>query len=281
MTSPANGRPRYEQTGDHKKQGQLRGYLRNVAITKVLLTNNVWPFVLATPLHSDMTIGIDVQLNTCCFTFMGNSGPDIRVKVQTSKQKERLSKGLIQSVLLGVLRDEAKIGRKPLTSLVIQRDGRIFQSELTGIHAAIVALKKEGVVRSDAKIGILEIHKQSFIQARLFEVTPMADLALSAENPPVGTYWIMSPRNAYVCTTGWPFLRFGSAKPLHVCYIDGNLPFENALDDVLPCRVWRGHSPRLVSGCRSRLSSRTSALLNMRVDLTLMNSNLRTKWKRR
>lgn len=240
LTSPANGRPRYEQTGDPKRQGQLRGYLRNVAITKVLLTNNIWPFVLATPLHADMTIGIDVQLNTCCFTFISNSGPEIRVAVRTSRQKEKLSKGLIQSVLLGVLRDEAKLGRKALTSLVIQRDGRIFQSELTGIQVAITTLKKEGIVRPDAKIGIIEIHKQSFIQARLFEVTPTADVAPSAENPPVGTYWIMSPRNAYICTTGWPFLRFGSAKPLHVCYVNGDLPFEDLLEDVfaLSCLTW-------------------------------------------
>ena len=240
LTSPVNGRPRYEQTGDPKKQSQLRGYLRNVAITKVLLTNNVWPFVLATALHSDLTVGIDVQLNTCCFTFMGNSGPDVRVNVKTSKQKEKLSKGLIQTVLLGALRDEAKIGRKPLTSLVIHRDGRLFQSELTGIRTAVAALKKEGIVEPGAKIGIVEIHKQSFIQARLFEVAATADVGSSVENPPVGTYWVMSPRNAYVCTTGWPFLRFGSANPLHVCYVDGDLPFKDVLDDVfaLSCLAW-------------------------------------------
>lgn len=240
LISPPNDQPRYEQCRDPKKQGRLRGYLRNVAITKVLLTNNIWPFVLATPLHADMTIGIDVQFNTCCFTFMGNSGPDIRVKVQTSKQKEKLTKGLIQSLLLGVLRDEAKLNRKSLTSLVIHRDGRIFQSELAGIHAAIATLKAEGVIVTDPKIGIVEIHKQSFIQARLFEATSGTDGISSAENPPVGAYWIMSPNNGFVCTTGRPFLRFGSAKPLHVRYIDGNLPFEHILDDVFAfsCLAW-------------------------------------------
>ena len=79
------------------KQGKLNGYLRNVAITKVLLTNERWPFVISTPLHADFTIAFDVQLNTACFTFIGKSGPDIRTVLKTSNQKERLSKAQVPS----------------------------------------------------------------------------------------------------------------------------------------------------------------------------------------
>src|SRR6516162_997920 len=42
----------------------MNGYLQNVALNKILLTNNFWPFVLATPLHADLTIGIDVKNQT-------------------------------------------------------------------------------------------------------------------------------------------------------------------------------------------------------------------------
>jgi hypothetical protein len=89
------------------KQGKLNGYLRNVALTKVLLTNERWPFVLATPLNADLTIAIDVLVNTACFTLMGKTGPSIRSIMKTSTQKERLSKKQVRQVLHDAISDEA------------------------------------------------------------------------------------------------------------------------------------------------------------------------------
>ncbi|HWY35617.1 MAG TPA: hypothetical protein VNX68_13300, partial [Nitrosopumilaceae archaeon] len=42
-------------------KGKYNGYVRGVAINQILLNNERWPFVLNTPLHADLTIGIDVK----------------------------------------------------------------------------------------------------------------------------------------------------------------------------------------------------------------------------
>ena len=42
-------------------------------------------------------------------------------------------------------------------------------------------------------------------------------------NPSVGTTYHVGDREAYVCSTGYPFLRQGTANPLHVIMVDGTL----------------------------------------------------------
>ena len=54
MAHDRNGEPFYRVRGD--KRGMFSGYLRNVALNKILLTNEKWPFVLATPLHAEGVI---------------------------------------------------------------------------------------------------------------------------------------------------------------------------------------------------------------------------------
>jgi hypothetical protein len=52
------------------RAARLSGYLRNVALNKILLTNERWPFVLSSNLETDLTIGIDVKHNTVGFTLV-------------------------------------------------------------------------------------------------------------------------------------------------------------------------------------------------------------------
>ena len=43
---------------------------------------------------------------------------------------------------------------------------------------------------------------------------------------------MVGEREAYLCSTGGPFLRQGTAHPLHVIMVDGTLPFEKCLEDL-------------------------------------------------
>jgi hypothetical protein len=56
---------------DPTQRGRLSGYLRNVALNKILLINRKWPIILADRLHADITIGIDVKNNTCGLLVVG------------------------------------------------------------------------------------------------------------------------------------------------------------------------------------------------------------------
>jgi hypothetical protein len=60
------------------------------------------------------------------------------------------------------------------------------------------------------------------------------------ENPNVGTYHLLNPNDGYICTTGREFLKQGTAAPLHVKHVEGDMPFEQILDDIYAqsCLTW-------------------------------------------
>ena len=94
LNQHASNGPAY--TAIPQKRSRLTGYLRNVAINKVLLTNERWPFVLSTPLNADLTIALDVQNNTSCFTLLGKSWPSIRTEISHSRDKEKLAQAHVK-----------------------------------------------------------------------------------------------------------------------------------------------------------------------------------------
>ncbi len=211
-------------------QGRLNGYLRNVALTKSLLTNERWPFVLATPLHADLTIAIDVLLHTACFTIVGKAGPSVRSIMKTSTQKERLSRAQVRQVLQEAIGDEA--AAKTINNVVIQRDGRLFATEKAGIKDAITMLKEKGILPSGCALTLIEIPESGAASVRLFNVHTPAGGPERTNNPPIGAYFMLSNTDAYLCSTGEEYRHPGTTRPLHVRYIEGTMPFEHVLEDV-------------------------------------------------
>ncbi len=235
----ANGTA-YQRTQDRRLSGRLQGYLRNVAINKVLLTNERWPFVLATPLNADLTITIDVQLHTACFTFIGKQGPDIRTVQTTSNQKERLSRSLVQRVITDTLREESQLGRGKIEAMVIQRDGRLYAPEIKGIKEALAILKAEGILPNSATATLVEISKSSPAPLRLFDREIRSGGKVFIQNPQIGIYAILNTHNGYVCSTGREFRHPGTSNPLHVKYVEGSLPLAQILEDLFAqtCLAW-------------------------------------------
>ena len=119
--STVEGKPKYRMREDRRKT--LIGYLRGVALNKVLLTNERWPFVLATRMHADITIGFDVKHHTAGLVIVGGNGGDIRWLPKESKQKERLLEDQTQGYLMEIIRAEAKDRSEPIRVIVIHRDG--------------------------------------------------------------------------------------------------------------------------------------------------------------
>ena len=169
MSTTSAGDPAYRVRDE--RRGRFHGYLRNVALSKVLLTNERWPFVLATPLNADVVIGIDVKNHTTGFTIVTGNGSLIRTVCDTSRQKEKLLPNQIRSHLLDIIRDEFSVTGRPFRSVVLHRDGRLFFEEQEGARAAVVQLKAEGTLSPDAMLTMLEISKTEPAPLRLFEVT--------------------------------------------------------------------------------------------------------------
>jgi len=222
--------PVYEQR--QERRGRLNGYLRNVALNKVLLANERWPFVLATPLNADITIAIDVQGHTTCFTLLGKVGPEIQTDISTSHEKEKLGKAHVKKVVLKVLRQDPMLPMKDIHNIVFQRDGLLFPEEIKGAKEALETLKGEGILPHTVSVAFVEIHKKSAVPFRLFDLDTRPGGWESVQNPQVGSYTVLNRRDGYICSTGREFKHPGTAKPLHVRYIEGDLPFKAILEDI-------------------------------------------------
>ena len=225
----ASGNPAYRVRDD--RRSKFTGYLRNVALSKVLLTNEKWPFVLADRLHADLTIGIDVKHHTVGYAVVAGGGQSVRFHCEASQQSEKLLSSQIKSQLEKIVRMEFEDQGRSLGSIVLHRDGRAFPEECAGAAKAVETLKAEGVLRPDATLTIIEISKTSPSALRFFEVREEGGSPPRILNPQIGLHYITG-LDAYLATTGFPFSRPGTSKPLHVRYVQGGLPFKDCLEDV-------------------------------------------------
>jgi hypothetical protein len=222
----------YVQSHDPKKRGRLLGYLRNVAINKVLLTNWRWPFILATPLHADIIVGLDVKNHTAGLVVVSKNGQFVRFLPKKSNQKEKLEFDQARSYLRLLLLEEITKNGKPVKYIVIHRDGTLFETERKGFNAAIKELKAEGKLPPDANLTIVEISKSSMISLRLFNVTYGKEANNNISNPQVGDYFIANKTEAFLCSTGRAFARRGTSNPLNIHYVEGEMSFEMCLEDI-------------------------------------------------
>jgi len=106
---------------------------------------------------------------------------------------------------------------------------RLYDCELEGIKQAITTLKIQGILSEDVTLTILEISKSAPAILRLFDIVGQENQ--SVNNPKIGFYHIIN-NDGYLCSTGRPFSRQGTVKPLHIRYVEGEIPFEFCLEDI-------------------------------------------------
>jgi hypothetical protein len=105
-------------------------------------------------------------------------------------------------------------------------------TEIKGIKEALDRLAREGLLEKDYNCNFVEIKKTSRIPVRFFDtLTPQGSMQERTENPRIGKYVIFYD-NAFLCTTGRPFKYQGTAKPLQVTKVDGDMDFKLILEDV-------------------------------------------------
>lgn len=223
----------YTVSQDERRRSRLRGYLRNVALNKIMLTNYCWPFVLSDPLNADLTIGIDVKGNTVGLAYVCGTGAHFEYTLKTSKQKEKLSTPQTATYIKELIEKALKYLPGKPQHIVIQRDGRLFPTEELGIERAVEALKKSGALPDTSQVTLLELAKTAPVSLRLFKITS-AKGEERIENPDLGTSLIIDEQAGFVCTTGEPLLRGinGTVRPLFVRRVSGPLPIEACLQDV-------------------------------------------------
>jgi len=218
----------------HDRRGRLDGYLRNVALNKVLLTNEKWPFVLNERTHADLILGVDVKSNFAGFVAVGRGGSYMSAtQGMICRQAEQLSVAEFRKLMLGSVREYVKATSDLAASVVIHRDGRMFETEVTGAESAFNTLVEEGLLLPNATLNCVEIGKSSFTSLRLFDLVRSDNHSRPfIRNPEVGDYFIASARDGYLCATGRAFPRHGTVYPLHVSKLSGPATIETLLEDV-------------------------------------------------
>jgi hypothetical protein len=108
----------------------------------------------------------------------------------------------------------------PLHHIVIQRDGRLYDTEIQGIKYALTMLIQDGIASADAAITFLEVPKTSAASFRLIDVSTNGDGSPFVGNPQLGNYYVLGSNEGYVCTTGRAFDRKGTVHPLHVVKLE-------------------------------------------------------------
>ncbi|MDO1449553.1 hypothetical protein Q0590_24970 [Rhodocytophaga aerolata] len=217
-------------------KGLYFGYVQGVALNKVILNNERWPFVLKTPLHADLYIGIDVKHSVAGFTFLTKQSDNIKPIRYKTKRKEQLATSKVSTILQKQIQTLSAF--ETIHTIVIHRDGRIFKSELQGILHAVEELKKISVLPIDTTVTVVEIPKHSTMGLRLFEEKSSYDILQTkvdngaVMNPQVGSWVAINEREGFVCTTGREFYHRGTSLPLYAKIAFGVMSLEAVLRDI-------------------------------------------------
>lgn len=221
---PDNGRARFEVP--HDQEQKYTSFLRYTAIG-LMIVNRQWPWVLETRTRYDAYIGIDVLYHTAAFTFFYEGGRRCFVRMASSTQREKLSRKQVKAVVVDNLRQDLQDGSAVPRSLILRRDGRVFQSEWLGFEDAVRTLISEGILPRDVLIGAVEVHKNSALGLRLVE-----EQNGKIANARIGSWFSIDQSDGIVCTTGVPFRLRGTANPLHVRIVRGELEIVDVLEDT-------------------------------------------------
>jgi hypothetical protein len=250
--SPENGKP---QSIKVLSEGMLRSYLFNM-VMGLMIVNRQWPWVLEDGTHYDAYIGLDVLDHTAAFTFFYKGGRVCAMRDQMSSHKEKLPRALVNQLVYDGLKEDLPDLKQPLQSLILRRDGRLYESEWEGFNDAIKRLVDENLLPREILVGAVEIPKHRSYGVRLALAT-----STGLENPTLGSWETFSGTEGVVCTTGWPFGIPGTVEPLVVLVVRGNLDLEKILEDTFRMSQLCWPTP---TGC-----------MRLPVDLKLCDEHLR------
>jgi hypothetical protein len=228
------GKSSWKMVGDRKQRGAIFGYIRGVALNKVVLLNSYWPFILKSELNADLTVGIDVKNKVAGFTFIYKTGADFRFFSSESTENEQLSQAHLRSKMSEFLNNErSTLSKNKVKIIVIHRQGRLFPPEIKGIKEGLEIAARNGHIPKDYACTFVEIQKTSMVPFRFFSIKNIPNSQTEkVMNPVVGTYYCLSPEEAFLCNTGYPYNHLGTVKPIHVVKIEGPMLLNSILQDT-------------------------------------------------
>jgi len=198
-----------------------------LSLCKLMLNNDDPRVARSRREHQRNPKQLDVLDHTAAFTFFYEGGAVCAMRDQESNQKEKLSRELVAKLVYDGLKQDLPDLDEPPRSIVLRRDGRLFEAEWLGFLDVIKKFIAEGLLPGDVLTGAVEIPKHYSFGIRLAE-SGMNGL----QNPELGAWEQLTKAEGIVCTTGLPFNIPGTVEPLFVRVVRGNLNAEWVLEDT-------------------------------------------------
>ena len=217
------------------KKGKYKGLIQNV-VSGIITKCDGIPWILSDKLSSDLIIGIDSggeknkRAWATAYVF-DEHGKKIHVRSPNFYSKEGIPKEEFKKLILDAVQYRYKLSGEAkeaqIKGITIHRDGFLTKTERDGLDSAITLLRAEGKLRDDFNCVAVNVKKGS--NFRLFSENEGV-----AENPPIGTYYILDQNRAFLSTTGFPLLKKPTSKPLllELVNIIGMQDITEAIRDV-------------------------------------------------
>jgi hypothetical protein len=133
-----------------------------------------------------------------------------RVQVKPDHKQEAINARFLTDQIVAAFEAPQSRSFDPLASLLILRDGRCCGREPEGIEAGLTQLRNRGFLAPDARVDVVEVHKQTLKFIRFWEIGS----ADSAINPLEGTAVELSANTFVLAATGQATVRQGTVEPL-------------------------------------------------------------------
>ncbi len=131
------------------------------------------------------------------------------VQIKPDHKHETINSVMLTDQILRLFQKALPRRFLAIESVLVLRDGQLSGQEPEGIKGALARLVDQGMVSKDARVDVVDFHKNSQKSIRLWEVRE--DGAVG--NPLEGTAVCFSRRIAVVAATGEATLHQGTAEP--------------------------------------------------------------------
>jgi hypothetical protein len=145
------------------------------------------------------------------------------VESKNDSQKETINEIILQDKIVELAERAVASGFSDVGPMLVVRDGRQYGRELDAIRAAADRLRHIGFLRRDAVIDVVDFHKQSVKNIRLWDVLRDGRVTNALE----GTMIRLSKRSVLLANTGAATLNQGTAEPVLIKAVSA---IENILD---------------------------------------------------
>ncbi|NPV89969.1 MAG: hypothetical protein HPY50_04240 [Firmicutes bacterium] len=147
-----------------------------------------------------------------------NFGIYTNVQVKPDSKQEKINHILLNDQLFELIKTSLSQNFNPINSILIVRDGKIFDEETESIQLSLSRLKDNGFLTTNARIDIAELRKDSLKSIRLWEVNNNQVI-----NPLEGTTIRINNNITVITTTGEATLTQGTAEPLTLITTEKNV----------------------------------------------------------